>query len=168
MPGGGGAVGVWLLGRRLADERGQDVVEYARVLVLATALIAAVVSLGLGTRLANAVRCEIQQIEQSGCAASGATIGGGSSSLPGVRPISQPAQRHYEQAVHRHSARAMARVPPALGQLQHDAAFFRTSDGSQGAFALALARRIASQACHANGGDMVGPDFLWLSMDDRR
>jgi len=57
MPGGGGAVGVWLLGRRLADERGQDVAEYAGVLVLATALIAAVVSLGLGTRLANAVRC---------------------------------------------------------------------------------------------------------------
>ena len=55
--GGGGAVGVWLLGRRLADERGQDVAEYAGVLVLATALIAAVVSLGLGTRLANAVRC---------------------------------------------------------------------------------------------------------------
>lgn len=161
----GAAVALWaarLAGRGLGDERGQDVVEYGGLLLLVVALVAAVASLGLGTTLASAVRCSIQQIEQAGCgSASGVTIGTGSGSLPGVRPIAQPRParaRQYEQAVHRHSAKATAQVPTALRQLQRDAAFFRTSKGSLVAFALA--RQVASQACHANGGDMVGPDFL--------
>ncbi len=147
------------IARRLGDERGQDVLEYAGVLVLVAALIAAVASLGLGVTIANAVRCEAQRVEQTGCGAS-AAVGGGSAAAA-ARPVTEPrpvGDRRHQQAVHTHPVAASKRVPAALAQLQRDAAFFRTAKGSL--VALALAGEIASQACDANDGDMLGPDFL--------
>jgi len=52
---------VWI-GRRLAGEAGQDLVEYAGVLVLVAAIIAAVGTANLSGSIARAVSCEIKQI----------------------------------------------------------------------------------------------------------
>jgi Flp pilus assembly pilin Flp len=52
--------------RRLRrSERGQDLVEYAGVLLIVAAVIAAVASLDLPSALARSVGCEIQRIEQN-------------------------------------------------------------------------------------------------------
>ena len=64
---------------RVADcvwrgQRGQDVVEYAGVLVLVAAIIAAVASIGLPSALARDVKCEIQRIELNACASGPDTV----------------------------------------------------------------------------------------------
>lgn len=151
------------IGRRLGGEAGQDVLEYAGMVVLVAAIITTIASIGIGVKVANAVGCEVQRIELTGCGASGGASSGSAATSLGasgtaLTGASAAAQRQHEQAVSRHPVKASQAVPAALRELQRDAAFFRTPKGEL--VALVLAREIAGDACHANGGDMVGPDYL--------
>jgi hypothetical protein len=80
---------------RVADrvrrgQRGQDVVEYAGVLLVVALIIGAVTSIGLPTAIAGDIKCAVQRIELNACAsgpdaaaASGA-LGAASAQTPGV------------------------------------------------------------------------------------
>lgn len=72
---------------RVRAQDGQGVLEYVGVLVLVTAIIAAVASLNVPVSLANAVSCEVKQITQSGCAQGAAAVSAGSA-LGTANPIS--------------------------------------------------------------------------------
>ncbi len=138
-------------------------IEYAGMLVVTAAIITTIASIGIGVKVAAAVGCEVQRIELTGCGAAGtassASAGGSlSAGANGLTAPSAAAQRQHQQAVARHPVKASQTVPTALRELQREAAFFRTPKGEL--VALVLAREIAGQACHANGGDMVGPNYL--------
>ena len=80
----------WLV-RRLSGEAGQDVVEYAGVLVLVAAIIAAVASANVSEAVTHAVSCEIKQITNGGggCTLAaapvpvGSALGPANPSMPG-------------------------------------------------------------------------------------